>query len=53
MFRTLEDDDIFKYTTRHQEIIANFDRFPHRNADLGRERTAKKIAFLQEPDSLF
>ena len=53
LFRALEDDDTFKYTLRHQEIIARFGRFPHRNADLGRESTAEEIAFLQEPDSSF
>ena len=53
LFRTLEDDDTFKYTLRHQEIIARFGRFPHRNADLGRDSTAEEIAFLAEPDSSF
>jgi len=53
LFRALEDDDTFKYTLCHQEIIARFGRFPHRNADLGRESTAEEIAFLQEPDSSF
>ena len=53
LFRTLEDDKTFKYTLRHQEIIARFGRFPHRNADLGRASTAEEIAFFKEPDSTF
>ena len=53
LFRTLEDDDTFKYTLRHQEIIARFGRFPHRNADLGRDSTAEEVAFLKEPASSF
>ena len=53
LFRTLEDDDTFKYALRHQEIIARFGRVPHRNADLGRASTAEEIAFLRESDSSF
>ena len=53
LFRALEDDDTFKFTLRHQEIIARFGRFPHRNTDLGRESTTEEITFLQEPDSSF
>ncbi|MBT3170927.1 MAG: DUF924 domain-containing protein [Rhodospirillaceae bacterium] len=53
LFRTLEDDKTFEYTLRHQEIIARFGRFPHRNAALGRDSTAEEIAFLSEPNSSF
>ena len=53
LFRTLEDEDTFKYTLRHQEFIDRFSHFPHRNTVLGRESTAEEIAFLQEPNSLF
>jgi uncharacterized protein (DUF924 family) len=53
LFRTLEDDKTFEYTLRHQEIIARFGRFPHRNAALGRTSTAEETAFLQEPNSSF
>jgi len=38
---------------RHQEIVARFGRFPHRNAVLGRESTPEEMAFLQEPHSSF
>ena len=53
LFRTLEDDKTFEYTLRHQEIIARFGRFPHRNAALSRESSAEEIAFLREPNSSF
>jgi uncharacterized protein (DUF924 family) len=42
-----------KYVLRHQEIVARFGRFPHRNAVLGRESTPEEMAFLQEPNSSF
>jgi uncharacterized protein (DUF924 family) len=41
------------YAIRHQEIIAEFGRFPHRNQILGRQSTAAEIAFLQQPNSSF
>jgi len=53
LFRTLEDDETFKHTVRHQEIILRFGRFPHRNAALGRQSTAEEIAFLREANSSF
>ncbi|MDB9374848.1 DUF924 family protein [Nodularia sphaerocarpa] len=37
----------------HQEIIARFGRFPHRNSILGRNSTASEKAFLQQPSSWF
>jgi uncharacterized protein (DUF924 family) len=42
-----------RYAERHQEIIARFGRFPHRNHILGRTSTAEEIAFLQTPGSSF
>jgi uncharacterized protein (DUF924 family) len=41
------------YVRRHQEIIARFGRFPHRNVVLGRESTPDELAFLSEPNSSF
>ena len=34
-------------------IITQFDRFPHRNAVLGRESTPAEIEFLKQPGSSF
>ena len=31
----------------HRDIIQRFGRFPHRNAELGRESTAEETAFLR------
>ena len=38
---------------RHQEVIARFGRFPHRNAILGRPSTPQEVAFLRQPGSSF
>ena len=35
-----------EYAEKHRAVIARFGRFPHRNADLGRESTADERAFL-------
>jgi uncharacterized protein (DUF924 family) len=41
------------FAVRHRVIIARFQRFPHRNAILGRASTAEEAAFLQEKGSSF
>lgn len=41
------------YAVRHQQVIARFGRFPHRNAILARISTPDELAFLQEPGSRF
>lgn len=42
------DEDSTKWAIAHRDIIRDFGRFPHRNAVLGRETTAKERAFLDE-----
>jgi uncharacterized protein (DUF924 family) len=42
-----------KFELRHQDIIARFGRYPHRNTLLGRASTAQELAFLSEPGSSF
>ena len=42
------DQELVKWATIHRDIIMRFGRFPHRNALLGRETTAKEAAFLAE-----
>lgn len=37
------------YAHRHQDVIARFGRFPHRNAALGRASTAEEEAFVAQP----
>ncbi len=41
------------YAQQHQEVIARFGRFPHRNAILGRESSAEEKAYLAQPGSGF
>lgn len=41
------------FAQRHQDIIARFGRYPHRNAILGRNSTPEELAFLQQPGSGF
>jgi len=41
------------YAIRHQAIISQFGRFPHRNTILGRPSTPEEITFLQQPGSSF
>ena len=45
--------DYLDYAEKHQRVIAEFGRFPHRNAVLGRESTAEELAFLAGPGSRF
>ena len=37
-----------RYAVLHRDIVAQFGRFPHRNAVLGRESTAAEIEFLKD-----
>jgi uncharacterized protein (DUF924 family) len=36
------------FATRHRDLIRKFDRYPHRNALLGRTSTPEELAFMQE-----
>jgi uncharacterized protein (DUF924 family) len=45
--------DVCDYALRHQAVIVQFGRFPHRNAILGRESTPAELAFLEQPGSSF
>jgi len=46
------DDDRIKefarYAAAHRDVIAQFGRFPHRNAILGRESSEEEIAYLEK-----
>jgi uncharacterized protein (DUF924 family) len=46
-------DDMLDYARRHRDVIAQFNRFPHRNAILGRVSTPQELVFLQQPGSRF
>ncbi len=45
--------DTLDYAHRHQEVIARFGRFPHRNAALGRLSTPEERDYLAQPGSGF
>ncbi len=42
-----------QFAIAHYDVIAQFGRFPHRNAILGRESRDEEIAFLKTPNSSF
>jgi uncharacterized protein (DUF924 family) len=46
-------EDMLDYARRHRDVVARFNRFPHRNAILGRVSTPQELAFLQQPGSSF
>lgn len=48
-----ELSDTLDSAVRHQAVIKQFGRFPHRNAILGRESTPEEVEFLQQPGSSF
>lgn len=41
------------YAIRHRDVIAQFGRFPHRNAVLGRASSQSELDFLTQPGSRF
>ncbi len=41
------------YAIQHRDIIKKFNRFPHRNAIMGRKSTKEELEFLQQPNSSF
>jgi uncharacterized protein (DUF924 family) len=42
-----------EFAQRHRDIIAEWGRFPHRNAVLGRASTPEEREFLEQPGSSF
>ena len=46
-------ESMLDYAERHQEVIARFGRFPHRNAILSRTSTPQELEFLRQPGSSF
>ncbi|SGZ00018.1 DUF924 family protein [Moritella viscosa] len=42
-----------EFELKHQAIIEQFGRYPHRNDILGRKSTAEELAFLDTPGSSF
>lgn len=58
LFETLAAEDArldgaLDYARRHHAVIAQFGRFPHRNAALGRASSEAELAYLAQPGSGF
>lgn len=53
LFNSTGLDKTIDYELRHQAIIKQFGRYPHRNKILSRESTAEEITFLETPGSSF
>ena len=51
-FRPLLENSL-DYARQHREVIAQFGRFPHRNAILGRKNSAAEAEYLKKPGSGF
>lgn len=48
-----ELQDTLDYARKHQQVISEFGRFPHRNAALGRPSTPDEVEYLAQPGSGF
>ncbi len=46
LFTALDNPDLLGYAVAHRDVIAQFGRFPHRNAALGRTNTPDEQAWL-------
>ncbi|WP_315763803.1 DUF924 family protein [Sphingomonas sp. Y38-1Y] len=51
LFEALGDTESADYARQHQAVIADYGRFPSRNAALGREDTPAEVAYLSRPDA--
>jgi uncharacterized protein (DUF924 family) len=45
-------DKLLRQAERHREVVERFERFPHRNAILGRSSSSEEATFLQQNDEL-
>lgn len=50
LFTDLGDSEALKYEKIHKDIIDQFDRYPHRNKQLGRENTPEEEAYLSSTE---
>lgn len=53
LFSDLGHANYLDFAIRHHAIVAQFGRFPHRNAILGRASTQAELSFLTQPGSGF
>lgn len=47
LFETLGNTEALRYAKAHQKVIAEFGRYPSRNAELGRANTTEEQVYLQ------
>jgi hypothetical protein len=52
-FQSVGLDSYARSLARHSEVINRFNRYPHRNAILGRTSTLEELEFLNQPGSSF
>jgi uncharacterized protein (DUF924 family) len=52
-FKQFTDGRIADCSRRHMDVVAQFGRFPNRNAVVGRVSSGEELAFLQTPGSSF
>lgn len=48
LFAELDEPSFLRYALMHQALIDRFERFPHRNAALGRRSTPEELAYMKE-----
>lgn len=48
LFEALGADEYLPYAIEHRDVIAQFGRFPKRNAVLGRQSTPEELAYIEE-----
>jgi uncharacterized protein (DUF924 family) len=53
LFEALGDPATLEYEIKHQQIITQFGRYPHRNEALKRVSSPAEIEFLKQPGSSF
>ncbi|MBL4666609.1 MAG: DUF924 domain-containing protein [Sneathiella sp.] len=53
LFKSFGNENEITYAERHYDVIAKFDRFPHRNEVLSRVSSEDEITFLSGPNSSF
>ncbi|MBW2940680.1 DUF924 domain-containing protein [Zhongshania sp. CAU 1632] len=53
LYEALGLESNYRFAVAHQQIIARFGRYPHRNAILGRLSSDEELAFLEESGSSF
>jgi uncharacterized protein (DUF924 family) len=53
LFKKLGNPNLLRYAELHRDIIIRFNRFPARNAALGRMSTQEEDEYLSDPNRAF